>query len=158
MKVSSILNNKRLPKWTSIPFFQPKLTISEPGDAYEQEADAVVDKVMRMSDSATAPINDKASAQTNLQRKENHSSSKSNGVQTPFNPGNVFKLSGQPLEEEPGNFFEPRFGRDFSQVRIHSDSDSSAFAGFDLHNTETFEKDSQSLQWFRAGIKAAWMF
>ena len=32
-------------------FFQPKLTINQPNDVYEQEADAMADKVMRMPDS-----------------------------------------------------------------------------------------------------------
>ncbi|SEI51227.1 protein of unknown function [Dyadobacter sp. SG02] len=32
------------------PFFQPKLTVNEPGDSYEQEADAVADRVMRVPD------------------------------------------------------------------------------------------------------------
>ena len=30
---------------------QPKLKIGQPGDKYEQEADAVAERVMRMSDS-----------------------------------------------------------------------------------------------------------
>ncbi len=34
------------------PFFQPKLTINQPNDPYEREADAMADKVMRM----TAPV------------------------------------------------------------------------------------------------------
>ena len=34
------------------PFFQPKLTINQPNDPFEQEADAMADKVMRM----TAPV------------------------------------------------------------------------------------------------------
>src|SRR5438309_8354465 len=33
-------------------FFQPKLTINQPNDVYEQEADAVADKVMRMPDNS----------------------------------------------------------------------------------------------------------
>ncbi|MEO8861171.1 MAG: DUF4157 domain-containing protein [Ginsengibacter sp.] len=33
-------------------FFQPKLTINQPNDIYEQEADAMADKVMRMPDPA----------------------------------------------------------------------------------------------------------
>ena len=33
-------------------FFQPKLTINQPNDQYEQEADAVADKVMRTSDAS----------------------------------------------------------------------------------------------------------
>jgi hypothetical protein len=46
---------------TPQPFFaanampiQAKLTVNEPGDAYEQEADAVADKVMRMPDPSVA--------------------------------------------------------------------------------------------------------
>ena len=34
------------------PFFQPKLTINIPNDEYEQEADAMADKVMRMKEPA----------------------------------------------------------------------------------------------------------
>lgn len=33
-----------------------------------------------------------------------------------------FKGSGQPLSEKDRTFFEPRFGRDFSQVRMHTDT------------------------------------
>jgi len=32
-----------------VPFFQPKLTVNQPNDVYEQEADAMADKVMRMT-------------------------------------------------------------------------------------------------------------
>lgn len=38
--------NKNAPG--KIPFFQPKLSINEPGDEYEQEADHMADQVMRM--------------------------------------------------------------------------------------------------------------
>ena len=34
----------------STPFFQPKLTINQPNDVYEQEADAMAEKVMRISE------------------------------------------------------------------------------------------------------------
>ncbi|MCC7244081.1 MAG: hypothetical protein IT269_00260, partial [Saprospiraceae bacterium] len=37
------------------PFFQPKLTVNQPGDAYEQEADHIADKVMRMRE-GDAPV------------------------------------------------------------------------------------------------------
>jgi hypothetical protein len=38
------------------PLIQPKLTINQPGDKYEQEADAVAEKVMRMPDVKTEPL------------------------------------------------------------------------------------------------------
>jgi len=50
------------------PFFQAKLTVNEPGDAYEQEADAVADRVMRMPDPVAAPTFHKVSI-SGLQRK-----------------------------------------------------------------------------------------
>src|SRR4026208_717217 len=34
-------------------FIQPKLTINQPGDIYEQEADTVADNIMRMKDEET---------------------------------------------------------------------------------------------------------
>jgi len=33
-----------------------------------------------------------------------------------------FSGGGRPLSENERNFFEPRFGRDFSQVRVHTDA------------------------------------
>ena len=39
------------------PIIQPKLLINQPGDAYEHEADAVAEKVMRMSDSSVLKNN-----------------------------------------------------------------------------------------------------
>ena len=46
----SFFNGKNEPSRFFTPTVQAKLTVNEPGDAYEQEADAVADKVMRMSD------------------------------------------------------------------------------------------------------------
>lgn len=38
-------------------FFQPKLSVNQPGDAHEQEADAMADRVMKMDQSAgSAPV------------------------------------------------------------------------------------------------------
>lgn len=47
-------------------FVQPKLTVNEPGDAYEREADAVAEKVLNMHD---APVQAKALPVTHVQRK-----------------------------------------------------------------------------------------
>lgn len=41
---------------TSQPFFQPKLTVGPTDDAYEREADAVADRVMRMPSSHSEPF------------------------------------------------------------------------------------------------------
>ena len=34
----------------------------------------------------------------------------------------VLRSPGQPLDKETQAFFEPRFGHDFSQVRVHTDA------------------------------------
>lgn len=41
---------------------------------------------------------------------------------------NSLKSGGQPLSKETRNFFEPRFGSDFSGVRIHADSNANQLA------------------------------
>jgi outer membrane protein OmpA-like peptidoglycan-associated protein len=73
--------------------------VSEPGDRYEQEADRVADEVMRMP----APAR----------------------FEPPLLPLTPYSLPpslgpGRPLDADARNFFESRFGYDFSQVRVHT--------------------------------------
>ena len=90
---------------------QTKLKINEPGDIYEQEADRVADAVMRMPEpqEEEEPIQAKQTSGQILQ------------------PSPVLQMQiralrggGQPLSVKERSFFEPHFGRDFSQVRVHS--------------------------------------
>ncbi|MFT4156072.1 DUF4157 domain-containing protein [Parafilimonas sp.] len=53
-------------------FFQPKLSINQPNDVYEQEADAVADKVMRMPDPSINNSSFFRPAITSMQRKCAH--------------------------------------------------------------------------------------
>ncbi|MDN5289505.1 MAG: hypothetical protein JWR38_5779 [Mucilaginibacter sp.] len=116
------------------PFFQPKLTVNQPNDVYEQEADAMANQVMRM----TVPTqNDNAffkPAPTTIQRKCQHceeeeklhrKESSTNDVQGSSELDSYvgsLSSSGQPMPESSRQFFEPRFGQDFSSVRIHNDT------------------------------------
>src|SRR5215470_3784525 len=131
---------------------QAKLQISQPDDAYEQEADRVAEQVMRMPDAASPePVIGSTLPQIScLQRKcaqceeeeiqrqpmEEEREEEEEGTlqakeapgQTPeVTPGvqaqiNTLRGGGQPLSEPLRAFFEPRFGHDFSQVRVHTDS------------------------------------
>lgn len=118
------------------PFFpghlvQPKLEVNEPGDQYEQEADAMADKVMRMPAGESAFFKP---AQATVQRKCQHcedeeklhrkesSDTKVQGSHELDNYVGALGSSGQTLPESSRQFFEPRFGRDFSNVRIHTDT------------------------------------
>jgi hypothetical protein len=53
---SKNINSARGFEFAKIGMLQPKLKISQPGDAYEQEADKVADQVMRMPDSSDSVV------------------------------------------------------------------------------------------------------
>ncbi|SDP92468.1 protein of unknown function [Mucilaginibacter sp. OK268] len=115
-------------------FFQPKLTVNQPNDVYEQEADAMADRVMRMAipdhneNTFFKPVGD------NIQRKCQHcedeeklhrketSADKVEGSYQLDNYVGSLGSSGQALPQSSRQFFEPRFGQDFSNVRLHTDS------------------------------------
>ncbi|CAN5180692.1 hypothetical protein BH09BAC6_BH09BAC6_30930 [soil metagenome] len=123
------------PPTQRLPFFQPKLTINQPNDIYEQEADHMADKVMRMADPAANQHSFFKPAKNAVQRKcqaceeqEKHvhrKESNSAEVHSSNELGsyvNSLSSSGQAMPESSRNFFEPRFGQDFSNVRLHTDS------------------------------------
>jgi hypothetical protein len=49
-RLQRAVGNRAMNSLLRSPIIQPKLTISEPGDEYEREADRVADHVMRMPD------------------------------------------------------------------------------------------------------------
>ena len=129
---------------------QTKLTVGAPGDKYEQEADSMAAKVMRMPDSAIQqPIQRQTGEETEavqmqplvnsitplVQRssgKEEEVQMKS-GVQRASDGSSVAsgrlesqlagsKGGGSALPDDVRSFMEPRFGADFSNVKVHTDS------------------------------------
>ena len=105
---------------------QAKLTVSQPGDRFEQEADRVADTVMRMPDRASEsvqgaarpPLVQRACAkcEEELHRKAGPG---------PKQVGESFRhpsSGGRPLPDSERRFFEPRLSHDFSNVRIYSDA------------------------------------
>ncbi len=116
------------------PAIQTKLTINQPNDEYEQEADAMADKVMRMPDPVVnndlffqpiiSSIQRKCAhceeEDKKMQRKETNSDA---ALAAPQTEDYVNSLSGgRALNEKERKFFEPRMGYDFSDVKIHTDS------------------------------------
>jgi hypothetical protein len=109
------------------PRLQTKLSISTPGDVHEQEADRMADQVMRMTESHAdqgALLSSRDSSST-LSRKSVAGESRANNnmAHSDLSPG-----AGQPLPESERAFFEPRFGRDFSGVRVHAGGRAAEFA------------------------------
>lgn len=152
---------------------QPKLSLGQPDDFYEREADRIADQVMQMNSSGYAKVTsvqktaqpkcaecsgssalcpkceDKEKiqrtalteteipqAQLNTPDEEDEDSviqTKSAGGQqqassiSPAKTGET-QSEGQPLPASVKNFFEPRFGRDFGSVKIHTSAGAEASA------------------------------
>jgi len=111
-------------------FFQPQLAIGPVDDAYEREADAVADQVMHVRNgeqvqTKISPVRVQAKCaaceeEERVQRKEmdDEKLGRENGVEN-----YVRNLGGgQALSNESRDFYESRFGYDFSQVKIHTDA------------------------------------
>ena len=117
---------------------QTKLKINKPGDLYEQEADRVAKQVMRMP--AVQRQTEEELVQTKpvitpLVQRPSEGEEEEEFFQTKELPGQSpevnpalsssiqsLKGGGQPLSENDRTFFEPRFGYDFSKVRVHTDT------------------------------------
>jgi hypothetical protein len=142
---------------------QAKLTVGEPGDKYEQEADRVANQVMSMPDGKgsvqretmleeeiqTKTLGNTIQRKVTPEEEEIQTKPLSNGtlqreamaeeeeeIQTKrssdagFQAGSNLesRLSssqggGSALPDEVRSFMEPRFGADFSQVRVHTSSE-----------------------------------
>jgi Domain of unknown function (DUF4157) len=98
---------------------QTKLRINEPGDEYEQEAERVAERVMRMAEPAQRTEASMTSTALQVQRRVSARSG-GIGVAAPI-VDDVLSAPGQPLDAATRAFFEPRFGHDFSRVRVHAD-------------------------------------
>jgi hypothetical protein len=129
---------------------QAKLKVGQPGDKYEQEADRIAEEVMRMPEPEvqrqpeeeeeeeliqTKPLADPITPLIQRQVEEKEEEEEEEILQTKENPGQTpevtpdfesriqsLKSSGQSLAEADRGFMEKRFGTDFSDVRLHTES------------------------------------
>ena len=117
---------------------QPKLSINRPGDEYEQEADAMAEKVMRTPANGTdftpktgiigASIQRKCAAceeeekQKKIMRKETGGLGGSVVSNLFSSTLNSTKGGGTTLPQSTRGFMENAFSTDFTNVRIHNDS------------------------------------
>jgi len=109
---------------------QPKLKVSQPDDPYEQEAERVAQTVMSSSEdvrpaTASAPQIQRMCAE--CEEEALHRSARAEAPDTASEPSGAeerverARSGGEPLPVALREFFEPRFGADFSGVRIHRD-------------------------------------
>ena len=113
-------------------FIQTKLAISHPDDHEEREADQVADTVMRSPAGASASTAcscshggqvceecERKQSQPTIQRR---ATAPSAPTHVPRMVTDVLSSPGQSLDSASRAFFEDRFGRDFGDVRVHTDS------------------------------------
>ncbi|MEM6725540.1 MAG: DUF4157 domain-containing protein, partial [Bacteroidota bacterium] len=126
------------------PRIQAKLTVNQPGDAYEKEADAMADQVVRMKSSGKVAANmeteepqlqtKSATGRTTVQRKcaacEPEETIQPKAVNAPVAQASTHvenqlkrsKGKGEPLPKTTKTQMESGFGADFSKVRVHTDT------------------------------------
>jgi hypothetical protein len=100
---------------------QPRLAIGPADDPYEREADRVADAVLR------APAGSGAVAGT-VSPLVQRSGESGAGQAAPRAVHQVIARTGQPLDAATRARLEPRFGHDFSRVRVHHDAAAAASA------------------------------
>lgn len=132
--LSARLNSARMPAHpNAVGHLRPKLKVNTPGDRYEQEADRIAGEVMGMpgralwregssrgGDCPTCPAEEAGQLSPPIAAVENGTGGASETFAPLTAPG-VLRGPGQPLSGPARRFFEPRFGRDLSQVRVHTD-------------------------------------
>jgi hypothetical protein len=120
------------------PSSQRKPPISSPVDPLEREADDVADKVIKMAE--PAPVGLVAAGIQAIQTKP----------APPANGGPALdamaavraaERGGAPLSREVRSYFEPRFGQDFSRVRVHADREAGVGARAIQARAYTFGRD-----------------
>jgi hypothetical protein len=105
---------------------QAKLIVGEVNDRLEHEADRVADQLMRMP---AASAGTRAAPLQVSCRLQNTAGSQIGAGEAPNGVYEALRMPGQPLDPESRAYFEPRFGADFSRVRIHTDRGAEESAG-----------------------------
>ena len=144
-------NFPRIPKLPGLPLL-PKLVIGSVDDPLEAEADRTADRVLGMPDPpvSAAPAISHAAPPTlrrcscggscskckeddeKLRRKSSEPAAPSGpsapAADAPPIVHQALGSPGDPLDPAARSFMEPRFGRDFSSVRVHTDARAGASA------------------------------
>lgn len=102
-------------------YVQPKLEVSSPGDPAEREAERITEEVMSMSDPSA--VDGSLEVRRSVSAGGSGSSDGSTISEESERRIRSVQGGGKPLSEEARSFFEPRFGRDFSDVRVHTGTD-----------------------------------
>jgi Domain of unknown function (DUF4157) len=101
------------------------LKVGAVNDPLEHEANRIADQVMRMPEPEVAPpfARIPLSRKSEQEKVQKKSTALDVGDRTaPESVREALRAPGQPLDPSSRGYFEPRFGHDFSRVRVHSDA------------------------------------
>lgn len=96
---------------------QPKLTINQPNDVYEQEADAMAENVVQQKQTSFFKP-----ASSFIQKKFDDSEKKESNHNTSTQQYLHSISGGVSLPQNEKSFFESRMNFDFSNIRLHTDN------------------------------------
>jgi hypothetical protein len=98
---------------------QPKLSVNKPGDKFEQEADHIADKALKMTDVTPPGWENDISALSNegVQTKDGSGVAVSTQLS---NRIGASQGSGQKMDSTTNSYMSARIGFDFSNVKIHT--------------------------------------
>jgi len=116
-----------------IPLFAPmqrKLKVGAVDDALEMEADRVAEHVMRTPEPSALrrKCKDCKQEDENIRRMQRKEAGSGAQAEAPASVDETLAAPGVPLDESARAFFERRFDRDFSHVRIHADANAASSA------------------------------
>jgi len=137
--VERMIRNVHSPSSVVREQIQAKLKIGQPNDIYEQEADRVAEQIVSSSWSVVNNQREEGGIQRQTEEEERKKEEETLQLKemqgnipevTPDLESRIRALRGgsQPLPKSIRAFFEPRFGYDFSQVRIHNDPEGAKLA------------------------------
>src|SRR5215208_5234285 len=112
---------------------QTRPLIRQSGDRYEDEADHVSEYVMRLagpqvtcaraySSACPSSQTEQEGGERGVPKTRTAPSGSPTRTEMPPTVEAVLRSTGQPLDATVRAFMEPRFGHDFSQVRVHADT------------------------------------
>ena len=102
------VGNRQVQQLLRSGVIQAKLTVNEPGDIYEQEADRIAERVLAVPTHSAGP---------QIQRMAGQSANET--AVAPASVDRALASPGQPFEPGLRREMEQQFGWDFSGVRVH---------------------------------------
>jgi hypothetical protein len=111
------------PHCEAMPAETGAMRVSRPGDPYEVEADRIADEVMRLPDGSDAAGIERFTEGAAVNR-----SRAAPDIALADLSSVVTRGGGHALDGDTRAFMESRFGRDFSDVRVHTDARAAEYA------------------------------